>query len=470
MNAPYGRVHPVFRLLHGAALDVANRTDTQLLMHEWELPKGEEIVIRYTFTQNPGYVGMAHTYRAFLQERHPWLNDRVSQPVHAMVEILGAAMTPQHILGFPVDRPFALTSYGQAADMMRTLHGFGWRNAHVMMSGAHNKSIDHVVPSGFKLISQLGRRSAFNSLLETAEGLGFTFYVEGDFVNMRGNTLLSGFNPLRDAARQANRQQVRHNGYSFVYYGALGSTAIMADPTILSAPHATDRLARNFVAEAARSGVHNIAFRAMAFNLSGDFNEDRHVSRESSMLMRRDLLSDLRGQGTGIWLNFGHAYAAPFASVVTNMPLTGQGFNITETDVPFYQIALHGLVHFAGKAINLAEDYSDHVLKTMESGASLFFCFMQAPTSDLQVTRYRRYYANEFNRWASTANTLYTQYERDIGHLYNQLIADHQILNRAGVTVTVYEDGTRVYVNMTTVEFLTDTGITIPARDYVVTR
>ncbi|MCL2577019.1 MAG: DUF5696 domain-containing protein [Defluviitaleaceae bacterium] len=454
MLAPYSRVHPLFRLLHGTPLDVQGRTNDSMVMHEWDLPD-EDIVIRYVITRGDGYVGMAHAYREFLQERYPQLRERVNKPVTAMVEVLGAALTPQHILGFPVDRPFPLTSYAQAADMMETMHSNGWRNVHIKMRGAHNDSIDHIVPTSLDIISQLGGRRGFNNMVNAANERDYTFYLEGDFMFMRGTKMFDGFSRIRDAARQSNREVVEHAGFSAVYFGQLGTAAIMADPIILARPEFTIRTARNFVNEANRHGVNNIAFRSMASALAGDFNEDRHVTREASMDMRADLLEELKENETRIWLNYGFSYGVPYADIITGMPLTDQDFGITDTAVPFYQIALHGLVPFAGRPINLAEDFSNHHLKSIESGASLFFNFMNVPTADLLVTRYRRYFANEFGRWFETANRLYNDHAQNLGHLYNQLIVDHQILNapQGGVTVTIYEDGTHVFVNTTMSDF-----------------
>ncbi|MCL1862936.1 MAG: DUF5696 domain-containing protein [Defluviitaleaceae bacterium] len=469
MGSPYSRVHPIFRLLHGVPLDVQGRSNDSMYMHEWGLPN-ENIVIRYVIPSGDGYVGMAHAYREFLQERYPWLNERVSEPVNAMVEFLGAALSPQHILGFPVMRPYPLTTYNRAAEIMETFYDFGWRNIHVKMRGAHNDSIDHIVPTSLDLISQLGGRRGFDNMINTADRLGFDFYLEADFLKMRGTRMFDGFSPMRDAARQANRERVAHAGHSPTYFGQLGTGSWLADPIILARPEFMIDTAQNFVEEAAGRNVNNIAFRSMASALAGDFNEDNHVTREASMNMRTEFLSGLRENGTGVWLNYGFSFAIPFAGVITGMPLSDQNFAITDNAVPFYQIALHGIVPFAGDALNLAEDNSYHFLRSVESGASLFFSFMDVPTADLLVTRYRRYFANEFERWADVANEVYTRHVANFGHLYNQLITDHRILERDGVTVTVYEDGTRVYVNTMMVDFVTDTGVAVGARSYEVRR
>jgi len=291
--------------------------------------------------------------------------------------------------------------------------------------------------------------------------------MEADFMFMRDNRLFNGFG-RNDVARQVTRRRVEHAGFSPTYFGIQGTASILADPIQLATPAFTQQIIRNFVSEAQNRGVNNIAFRSMASALAGDYNEDAFVSREASANQRADLLRELSENGTGIWLNYGFSYAMPFADIITGMPLSDQNFTVTDEVVPFYQIALHGLIPFAGRPLNLAEDYSYHWLKTVESGASLFFSFMQVPAADLQVSRYRRYFANEFDRWSDLANAYYQQHANDFGHLYNQLIISHEILAN-GVTVTVYEDGTRVYVNTSMADYHANS-FTVNAQRYVVRR
>jgi len=468
MFGPYTTVFPRFRLIHGEQLIIPGRADIRLMMHEAGLSIGENIVVRYAFTDQPGYVGMAVTYREFLQDRYPWLTERVQSQMTAAVEILGAATTRQHILGFPVDRPLALTTYSEASNMLRTMEEMGWENVQVKMRGAHNESIDHEVPNRLRLISQLGSRRDFGRLVDAAAEMDFGFFLEGDFVHIRSDSFFDGFSESRNGARRVNRERMTHHGHSNIFFSEHGSNSIFADPHVVARPEYTIELIQNFVTDANRLNVDGVAFRSLASALGGDFNERRHVSREMALNMRVELLSELRMDEQPIWLNYGFSYAAPFADVITGMPITDQSFGVTDTRVPFYQIALHGLVHFTGDPINLAEDFSDHLLKSIESGSGLFFSFKEAPSSVLQETGYRRYFSNEFRQWATVANDLFHSHQESFGHLYNQLIIDHQILAQ-NVTVTVYEDGTRVYVNQTTNDF-NARGVLIPARNYMVVR
>jgi len=71
---------------------------------------------------------------------------------------------------------------------------------------------------------------------------------------------------------------------------------------------------------------------------------------------------------------------------------------------------------------------------------------MAEETAVLQETKFRQFYANEYNKWIGDADALYRKFNADFGHLYGQFIVNHEVLS-PGVTVTEYEDGTEVVVN-----------------------
>jgi hypothetical protein len=223
-----------------------------------------------------------------------------------------------------------------------------------------------------------------------------------------------------------------------------------------------------FSQKAGALGLRNLAFRSLGAKLSGDYHEKRLVSREASMKMRQNKLAELTDKGTGVLLNTGYAYAAPWASFITDLAIDDQSFGITDASVPFYPMALHGLVPYTGPAINLAEDYTKNLLKTIESGAGLYFSFITEETSILQETKFRQFYANEYEKWSPDANALYQKFTADFSGLYGQAITNHVIVS-TGLTLTEYEDGRRVIVNSNDSAANYD-GIVINARSYAVLR
>jgi hypothetical protein len=444
-NSSWNTVYPTFDMVHGAKMDFVGRNEREVLLYESSLPAGESITLRYTPCENPGYMGMAGEYRSWMQKRYPDLAARpaAKSGVPVAVEIVGAVNKTQHKLGIPFDLPLKLTSYKEMESMLVDFAGFGWKNVQVKLNGWFNRSVDHSVPTKLKLISQLGGKHDFKSILKAAEVNKFEVYPEVDFFYMKDVKRFSGFNLYKDAARYVNRERIQRYPFSFVWFGERKQWGKLS---YIARPQAMMRMIDKFIPKAASLGIKNIAFRNMGSKLAGDYHEKRRVSREASMKMRQNKFADLNKNGTGIIVNTGFSYAAPWAAIITDMIIEDQSFGITDAAVPFLPIVLHGTVPYTGRAINLAEDYTKNILKTIESGAGLYFSFMKEDTSVLQETKFRQFYANEYDKWVRDANTLYQQFSADFGHLYNQKIISHNILGD-GFTMTGYEDGTRVLVN-----------------------
>jgi len=443
-NSSENRVYPFFEMVHGAIMNISGRSERAVYQYEATLPEGENITLRYTPCAAPGYMGMASEYRSWLFKQYPELaSRRTAGNVPIAVEIVGAVNKTQHRLGLPMDLPLKLTSYAETEKMVNDFAGFGWKNVQVKLNGWFNRSVDHAVPTKIKLIKTLGSRRDFTKIVNAAGKNNFNLYPEVDFLHMRDVKAFGGFSLYSDAARYVTRDRVQRYPFSFIWFGERKQWGKL---NYLARPASMFRMIDTFTQKSASLGLKNVAFRNMGSKLSGDYNERRHVSREAAMKMRQQYLAGMKQSGTEIMLNTGFVYSVPWASMITDMMIDDQYFGITDTPVPFLQIVLHGYVPYTGRAINLAEDYTKNLLKSIEGGAGLYFSFMTEETAVLQETKFRQFYANEYHKWVNDADRLYKQFERDFSRLYGQTIANHVILS-PGVTITEYEDGTRVVVN-----------------------
>jgi hypothetical protein len=464
-NSSWNNVYPQFSIVHGAKMDISGRSDRSVYLYERNLPAGEGITLRYTPCTQDGYVGMAKEYRSWLMQKFSSLGSRKENGIPIAIEIVGAVNKTQHRLGIPLDLPLKLTSYKESEGMINNFAKWGWKNVRIKLTGWFNRSVEHTIPGKIKLISELGSKKDFKKMTSAAKENGYEIFPEADFLFIKNTKLFDGFDLYRDAARYINRKRIEKYPFSFVWFGERirwGKLSYLARPAYMMS------LIDKFSRKSAKFNLHNIAFRSLGAKLSGDYHEKRLVSREASMKMRQEKLNELSGKGTGIMLNTGYAYAVPWANIITDMAIDDQGFGITDVSVPFYQIALHGLVPYTGPAINLAEDYTANLLKTVESGAGLYFSFMTEETTVLQETKFRQFYANEYDKWAPDANALYQKFTVDFAGLYDQAITNHIIISK-GLTLTEYEDGRRIIVNSTdnTVNY---EGVVINANSYAVLR
>jgi len=442
-NSSWTNVSARFEMVHSALMNISGRTERMVYQYERTLPEDEKITLRFIVCDQDGYVGMAREYRSWLLSKFPSLKRGNKNGVPIAVEIPGAVNKTQHRLGIPFDLPLKLTSYNEAANMIKDFNEFGWKDVRIKLNGWFNRSVDHTIPSNIKLISELGSKKDFRNLLAAARQNGYVVYPEVDFFFMRDKKIFDGFNLYSDVSRYVSRERIQRYPYSFVWFGERKQWGKL---NYVVRPEKMMSMIDNYADKMHSFDVQNIAFRNIGSRLTGNYNEKQHVSREEAVKMRQEKLAELGKAGTGIMLLAGHAYAMPWADFIVDMMLDDQGYGITDVSVPFYPIVLHGLVPYTGNAINLAEDYTKNLLKTIESGAGLYFSFMTEETSVLQETKFRQFYANEYDKWVGDADGLYRQFTANFGHLYNQAIVDHKILSH-GVTLTEYEDGTRVIVN-----------------------
>lgn len=448
-------------LIHSEEMDISAKSDRTVRMFEEKLPD-EVLTQEYIFLDDDDYVSMAVAYRGYLMDMFPELKKRSESDLPVAVEIIGAIDRTRHYFGIPFRRPYELTSYEEALAMVKELHSAGITDLSIRYNGWFNGGILHKAPNKVKLVSELGSEKDFKKLVEYTTNNNITLYLVSSIQFVYNNTITDNFIRVRDAAKQVNREIVELQPYNPIYFGKQDDlyTYYLAKP---------DYYLNNFNAYAkgiSEFGANGIAFEDIGEILSADYNRKNPVSREKAKKLQMEKLKELSSGGYNIMINSGNLYAVPYADFIVNVNLATKGYNIIDEEIPFYEIALHGLVSYAGTPINLSPNYEKFLLKTVETGAGLYFSLLDADVFDIQDSRYTNYFASFFNEQKNDAIDLYRSLKDDLGHIYNQYITDHKKLDE-GVYMTEYEDGTRVYVNYNERAY-NHKDMEIPAKDYVV--
>jgi len=464
-NNSYNYVNASYTILHREQYDVAAMYNGEMLVYEENIAS-EKLIQRYRFIDSEDYVDMARVYRDYLEEQYPdeWTaNEDDSTPV--AVEILGAVDKIKQVLGIPVSKPLALTTYQEAQKILEELKADGIKNLSVKLTGWMNGGIRQEILDDVSLISDLGSAKDLQSLLAYADEEGVTVYLDGITNYALNNRLLDGFNVYTDAARFVSKETVALTPYSTVDY----TPETWKGEYYLLKPSLSIDMMSNLSAAADKYGTTGISFRDIGYELSADYNDKGVISREAVKEMQVSKLKELKESGYNITINRGNAYALPYADLVTNMDLKGSDYTIIDQQIPFLQIAIHNYVNYTGNSINLSQNYQEELLSSAEYGAGLSFTYMAEESTALQKTTYSQYFAVNYDSNSERMSEIYNRYESELGHTFNQTIEDHKIIDSL-LTLTVYEDGTKVYVNYDYEEHTTEDGVIIPARDYLVIR
>ena len=460
----YNYAYASYDVVHGSEMDISGKSDKTIMSYEKELPEGA-IVNSYKFIEETSYSDMAKAYREEMLAKYPEMQKTAEANAPVSVELIAAVDRVKQILGIPVTLPEVLTSFEGAQEILSDLAAEGYENLSIRYNGWMNGGVNHAIPKDIDLTSGMGGKKQLQALVDLAQSVGADIYLTGHTQNAYDSSLLDGFLKSRDVAKYISREAIEVPEYSRIWFGDLVETRM--EPHYLLRPSVCVTLMQSLADYSAQYSV-GVGFSDVGYLLSGDYNQKRAVFREEAMNMQADKLAEIQASGTKINVTSGNDYTLAYADLVTEMDLNGRNNLLFDAKVPFYQIAFHGLVDYTGNAINLSGDAWSEVLKSAETGAGLSFAFYSESADLLQGTEYMDYFGSNYDGWKDKAKEYATRYEKEMAGLNDKYIVEHRILAN-GVTATVYEDNTVVYVNTTTAEY-TDGTVTVPARDYLVER
>lgn len=463
-NNSYNYVNAIYRLCQREKYDVGDIANSDIYEYIEELPD-ETIRQRYRFVDSGDYVDMAKNYGDYLKNQYGsylTLNEDTEAPVN--IEVVGAVDKVKQIVGVPVSRPLKLTTYEEAEEMISELSSDGLKNMTVKLTGWCNGGVKQKLLKNAKPISALGSKKDLKQLIQTSGELGADLYLNGVTQYAYESTLLNGFFSYRDAAKLISKERAELLEYSAITFAQRDDL----DPYYLLHTELAQKMADNLISTAEKYGA-GAAFENNGKELSADYYRKKTYSREAVLKLQEEQFREADDSGMKIMINMGNDYAMPYADMITNMDLRGSEYTILDECVPFYQLALHGYINYTGYPLNICGNEEDELLYSAEYGAGLSFSLMAESAFALQKTLYTEYYGSAYESAHDKVVEIYSRYNEELGHTFNQEMVDHENLT-AKLSCTEYADGTKVYVNYGYSDATTEDGTTVPARDYAVVR
>lgn len=407
---------------------------------------------------------MAAAYGDYLKAQPEFAEAKASEDVPVNIELVGAINKTVAKYGLLIDDVIPVTTFEQAETIMDEMVENGVRGLNVRMTGWSNKGVRQQVLTSVKTVGVLGGDKGMSKLISAADQANVNLVFDGINCFAYDSGIFQGFTPFSHAARFTTREQVKLYNYDIVTY----KQSKWQETYYLVRPDYAQRNASNLIKALKGKKAKGIAFRDIGNLLSADYYNKATVTRQRTLEMNVDTLKEASAAGLRIVIKSGNDYAVPYADLITDMNLSGNAYTILDRQVPFYQMALHGMKDYTGEAINLAGDYQTSLLKAAEYGAGLNFTFMKEDTLVVRDSMYSCYTAAGYDRWKSQVLPMITRYQSEMAGVNQLRMVDHDRLND-WVTVTTYEDGTKVYVNFGVSDSTVD-GVKVPARDYKVER
>lgn len=388
------------------------------------------------------YADCAEVYRNYLIENKGLEKKTEANKSPLYVDLYGGVLKQTSILGLPFDLKTEITGFKQASEIIEKLKDKNVDDMVVNYNDWTNKSINKKISTEASASGTLGGQDDFKDFLGTD---GITVYPSMN--NNQMNSSSWGYMTLTSTAIRISNAYSRQSKYSY----AFGVAEVGVSPALLS-PSKYTQVFDEMVSSYKDESIDNIGFGDFSYKLSSDFSTKSTSTRDKTMNTLIEgyekAKKDISG---GIIADSANAYVLPYADHVTNVPVYSSGFNVTDYDIPFYQMVVHGYVPYSGKPINASSNSDEMFMLSLAAGSNVHYDMIYEDASVLQDTEYNDLYYANYEGWVPHAATEYELTKQILSGVSNMTIKKYTRSADGSELRTVYTDGSKdveVAINM----------------------
>ena len=419
--------------------------------------------------EEANYVNMATLYRKYLENSGKLVKEEREEDIELYIEAFGAIDATERVLGVPVDTKKALTTFDEAKKIIDELEKDGVKNLSIKYKGWANGGLSTTAPTKAKVEKVLGGKKGLTNLVSYANKKGVKIFPDYDFVYISHFGNFDKFDIKKDTIKTVDDRSAVHRTYDPVYQSFLNDMG-----NLMISPNRYLDFYDYFKDDFKEFNTKAISLGTLGSDLNSDHNKENSLNREDSKERVEEFLGEVRKDGYDLLVNQGNAYSIPYATDILNVPLDSSNRYVASEAIPFVGMVLHGYKNFAGEAINLAGDYNNSVLKTIENGASLYFLlsYNQDNISILKTSaEYNKYYSIRYNIWYDDMVETYKLVNKVLGPVQNSLIVAHNYIDER-IAEVKYDNGTVITIDYNTTTFKVanaDTEYTVDLENDTVT-
>lgn len=418
------------------------------------------------------YVDMAVAYREYLEQNGRLVTGvKPNANMPLVLETLGLIDKKASFLGIIYDKKIPMTTFKDAQNMVTELTEAGVGNVSLRYRGWMNGGLNYSVPSSLSIEGKLGGKSAFKKLVAFMQEGNHTLYPEVDFCVVRRDTAFDGYSLNSNAPKMTDRTSV-----TLTPRNELDNVMEIDKNYFAVSPSSVSKYYKSFFKKYNKYDNGAVSLGTTGNMLYSDFakgNKGKNRQQALDIITENVQKYVSEGGNEKVMVEGGNAYTWGYATEIVDIPLAGSNTLLADRSVPFMQIVLHGHVQYAGTALNLADNYTNNILKSAEYGANLHFTLSAQNTRELKETVYSNYFSIDFDTWKSGGSdeklsvvSLYEKFNKVFASLQDKEIVDHGEY-ADNVYVTTYSDGTKVAVNYNRTD-VTVEGKTVAAQDFTV--
>lgn len=422
----------------------------------------EKISVRfYPLTEEyADYSGMANIYRNYLISELG-LKKNGSQ-VRMNLNIIGGTVTTKSFLGVPYKTLQPATTVEQAADIVLEL-GKQTKDITATLKGFGESGVNiGKIAGGYKISNKLGTVKEIKGFAEQCKDNNIQLYT--DFETVKFGKSSASANTFFDSVYAASHQRttlylsdkaVHDNVKESLYY-------LLSQNKFLNVFEKITKKVKKWGID----GVSAASLTSMTYSNYRDTESSQYYSKVGFSNQVRESILEVKKAGLKFASADANIYAALLSDTVNNTPTTSTRSHVFMCDIPFYQMVLRGYIPMTTESINLSDNSFKTLLFAVESGIGIEYTLISKWDELLINSEYPYFYSTVYSglkdEIIENCNRLKFYYDC----IKDSVIVSHNILD-SGVRETVFDNGTRVFVNYNSAPAMCPLG-EVAACDFIV--
>jgi len=400
-----------------------------------------DFVVQYEFLTGAknNYVGVAESYRNYLIDTYGLsLNDQTTQTV-ITTEFLGAYDKKEFFLGIPYNTTRSLTTFKQALKIIDDMQALNIDDINVIYSGVFNGGLSQSIETKMDVERVLGNEQGFKRMVNTLETDHIDVYASVKLMTV------NGYRRFSDQYTYSAKRITGNNAYLYEYHYPTGlpysetmyphsDADYIINPEYYQAIY--DKMVKDF--------KHDyIDLSMLGQYLTGSYDKSNILFKQDALRLQQAILAESNKQ---LMLRNPMGFAMPYATYITDLPTDTTLYAIIDEQIPLLQLALSGLVDYAGDSINIISTRSIeyNFLKAIETGSNLKYTLTYDDSRDLLNTEYNQYNSTYYKNWLDLMQT--QKEELDAIGIHQGRLVQHEIIANNVYKVT-YSHGLEVVIN-----------------------
>lgn len=402
--------------------------------------------------ENATYADVAAAYRAQLG-----LKETDADAATQQLDMIASIPSIDTFLGVPYESVRVLTSYEQAAEILRNFAAEGVKELTLRYAGWSKQSVRGKMVTDLDLDRRLGGQKAFDVLRQAVKDTGAEMTLAVDLVDIYedGNGYWSLF-AATDSVNSTSKQLTEFL-QSTGYQDPEGKPWYLLSPD--KVPETARKLAENFSGQ-----VDGVSLNALGNMVYSSFGKTG-ISRTSAGAYWAEALQTLSGSLETLSAKTAASYAFPYISQVDAAPCASSRFEVTDTEIPFYQLVTHGAMTLYTEPVNEEGNVRKALLRAIEYGMYPSWRVIAGDTALLSGTDYASWHAASLDAWREEIKNT-AAWMAPLGGYAGMQMTGHERVTGT-LSVTTYANGDMVLVNYGS-ENTEHLGVMVPAQGYAI--